>query len=155
LCLLVLGEDRLEAEEGLVTKALVLVWVLDPLAAPPLDVGSRSSDHSGRGLVPALSTSGTSGAVADVDADVDDAEVGREVAVVLDRDSGLTLGLAAGSVDGVVDVSANVEESKEQASADNKSSSSVSEPTSVVDALNVAASVPAPDPEPPVLTPAD
>jgi hypothetical protein len=154
----VLGEDGLEVEEGLFTDVLVLVWVLGPLAAPPVAVATpspRSSNHCGRGLVLALGTSSTAAAIANVDVDVD-GDVEGEVAVVLDRDNGLTVGLEAGFVDGVVDASANVGGSKEEAKADDKSSNPVSNPVSVIDALNVAAPVPTPEPEPAsTLTPAN
>jgi hypothetical protein len=87
--------------------------------------------------------SSAAAAVVDVDADVE-----GQVAVVLDRDNGLTPGHEDGFVGEVIDASGNVGELKEQARADNKSSNSVSKPVSVVGALNIVTPVPVPEPEP-------
>jgi hypothetical protein len=96
----VLGGDELEVEEALVMDMLVSVWVFGSASCTSsrrCHSIPRSSNHSGRGLILALGTSGAAAAV--VDADVE-----GEVAAVLDRGNGLTLGLEAGFLDGVVEM---------------------------------------------------
>jgi hypothetical protein len=84
---------------------------LGPLAAPPLVVATpspRSNNHSSRGLVLTRGMSGAAAVAVDIDVDFDDVE--GQVAVVLSRDNGLTLGLEAGFVDKVVESRRRVRE---------------------------------------------